>query len=235
MELHQFPIHVGIVMDGNGRWAENRGLIRSKGHNEGVQAAKKVVKAASDIGLKAISLYVFSTENWKRTKDEISFLMILIKQYLKNEFKFYKDNNIRVVHSGRLNDLPKDIQKEINTVINQTKDFSGLTVNLLINYGGQDEIIRSFKKAMKLIDNVDELDEDLLESNLDNPELGPVDLMIRTGGDKRLSNFLIWQNSYSEFYFSDKLWPDFDGNDLRKALEDFKLRDRRWGGYNVSE
>jgi len=223
------PSHVGIIMDGNGRWAKNRGQIRSAGHREGLNAAKAIVKAASDMGLKNLSLYVFSTENWKRTEEEVSFLMVLIKSYLKKEYEFYKENSIRVVHSGDLTRLPPDIQKEINTVMEQTAHFTGLTVNLLINYGGMDEIVRAVNRFK--VENPDaEITQDDINAHLDNPDLPPVDLLIRTGGEIRISNFLIWQTAYSELYFSDKLWPDWNKEDLEEAVHSFKNRDRRFGG-----
>jgi undecaprenyl diphosphate synthase len=227
----RLPNHVGIIMDGNGRWAKNRGLIRSKGHREGLESAKRIVKAASDLGLKYISLYVFSTENWKRAEDEISFLMVLIKTYLKSEFKFYKDNKIKVVHSGDLDKLPLDIQKEITTIVYDTKDFTGLTMNLLINYGGKDEILRAVNK-WKLSGETAELDEETLYSYFDAPQVPPLDLIIRSAGEKRLSNFLLWQSAYSEFYFSEKLWPDWHKEDLFQAIESYQNRDRRYGGVN---
>ena len=223
------PSHIGIIMDGNGRWAKMRGQIRSAGHREGLNAAKAVVKAASDMGIKNLSLYVFSTENWKRTEEEISFLMVLIKSYLKKEYQFYKDNGIRVVHSGDLTRLPPEIQKEITSVSEQTAGFKGLTVNLLINYGGQDEIVRAANRFIKAHPG-EVLDQKSLENCLDNPDLPPVDLMIRTGGDTRISNFLIWQIAYAELYYSDKLWPDWGPADLKEAIESFKNRERRFGG-----
>jgi len=221
--------HVGIIMDGNGRWAKQRGQIRSAGHKEGLNAAKAIVKAASDLGISHLSLYVFSTENWKRTQDEISFLMVLIKNYLKKEYQFYKDNSIRVVHSGDIEGLPGDIQSEIRSVMDQTAAFDGLTVNLLINYGGQDEIIRGCNRFIEAHPGRTLKASDLTE-HLDNPGLPPVDLLIRTGGEKRISNFLIWQTAYSELYFSDKLWPDWGKEDLEEALASFRNRDRRFGG-----
>ncbi len=223
------PLHIGIIMDGNGRWAKNRGQIRSVGHREGLNAAKTIVKAASDLGISYLSLYVFSTENWKRTREEISFLMVLIKNYLKKEYQFYKDNAIRVVHSGDMEGLPEDIRSEIASVMEQTAGFTGLTVNLLINYGGKDEIIRSVNRHIKAHPGV-EISEKTVSENLDNPEIPPLDLIIRTGGEKRISNFLIWQAAYAEFYFSDKLWPDWGRKDLEEALNTFYNRDRRFGG-----
>ena len=229
IDPHRLPNHVGIIMDGNGRWAKKRGLIRSKGHREGLESAKRIVKAASDLGLKYISLYVFSTENWKRAEDEISFLMVLIKTYLKSEFKFYKDNKIKVVHSGDLINLPLDIQKEITTIVHDTKDFTGLTMNLLINYGGKDEIIRAVNKWRESGDS-SELTEEILYSNFDAPHVPPLDLIVRSAGERRLSNFLLWQSAYSEYYFSDKLWPDWYKEDLYEALMAFQNRNRRYGG-----
>lgn len=229
MSQTENPLHIGVIMDGNGRWAKNLGQIRSAGHREGLNAAKAVVKAAADLNVSYLSLYVFSTENWKRTQDEISFLMVLIKNYLKKEYQFYKDNSIRVVHSGDISGLPGDIQNEIHTVMEQTADFKGLTVNLLINYGGRDEIIRGINRFTSENPGVPITEESLYKS-LDNPGVPPVDLLIRTGGEKRISNFLIWQTAYSELYFSDKLWPDWDGEDLKEALNAFKNRDRRFGG-----
>jgi undecaprenyl diphosphate synthase len=223
------PSHIGIIMDGNGRWAKQRGLIRSAGHREGLNAAKAIVKAASDMGMRNLSLYVFSTENWKRTEEEVSFLMVLIKSYLKKEYQFYKDNSIRVVHSGDISRLPDDIQKEINTVTEQTSHFTGLTVNLLINYGGQDEIVRAVNSHIE--ENPGKaITSEEINTLLDNPDLPAVDLLIRTGGEKRISNFLIWQTAYSELYFSDKLWPEWTGEDLQEAVDSFSNRDRRFGG-----
>ena len=229
IDPEKLPNHVGIIMDGNGRWAKSRGLIRSKGHREGLESAKRIVKAASDLGLKYISLYVFSTENWKRPEDEISFLMILIKTYLKSEFKFYKDNKIKVVHSGDLDKLPVDIQKEITTIVHDTKDFTGLTMNLLINYGGKDEIIRAVNKWKKTGEDAN-LDEETLYGFFDAPKVPPLDLIIRSAGERRLSNFLLWQSAYSEFYFSEKLWPDWYKEDLFDAILAYQNRDRRYGG-----
>lgn len=229
IDPHRLPNHIGIIMDGNGRWAKDRGLIRSKGHREGLESAKRIVKAASDLGLKYISLYVFSTENWKRAEDEVSFLMVLIKTYLKSEFKFYKENKIKVVHSGDLKQLPTDIQKEITTIVHETKEFNGLTMNLLINYGGKDEIIRAVNKWRESKDPA-KLTEDILYSHFDAPIVPPLDLIVRSAGERRLSNFLLWQSAYSEYYFSEKLWPDWHEKDLYDAILAFQNRDRRYGG-----
>jgi len=231
IDPNRMPAHVGIIMDGNGRWAKNRGFIRSKGHREGLESAKRIVKAASDLGLKYISLYVFSTENWKRAEEEISFLMVLIKTYLKSEFQFYKDNKIKVVHSGDLGGLPEDIQREIKTIVQDTKDFTGLTMNLLINYGGKNEILRAVNRWRRS-EETEELTEERLYSYLDTPEVPPLDLVVRSAGERRLSNFLLWQSAYTEYFFSEKLWPDWYPDDLYDALLAYQKRDRRFGGVN---
>lgn len=222
------PDHIGFIMDGNGRWAKNRGLIRTKGHQEGLETAKKIIKYASDIGVKYISLYAFSTENWKRTEDEVSFLMMLIKKHLKKEYDFYRENQIRVVHSGYIEGLPKDVQQEINSVKKDTAQFKGLTVNLLINYGGRDEITRSVNRIIK--SKQTSVTEEDIRANLDNPDIPDVDLMIRSSGEERLSNFLLWQCAYSEFYYSNVLWPDFSVEDFNKAIDTYNSRNRRFGG-----
>ncbi|MGL1892123.1 MAG: polyprenyl diphosphate synthase [Spirochaetaceae bacterium] len=225
------PSHIGFIMDGNGRWAKEKGLIRTKGHQEGLETAKKIIKYASDIGIEFVSLYAFSTENWKRAEEEVSFLMLLIKKHLKKEYNFYRENQIKVVHSGDLDGLPKDVQYEITTAINDTKDFTGLTVNLLINYGGRDEITRAVNKILndKSIKKITESD---ITNNLDNPLIPDVDLMIRSSGEERLSNFLLWQCAYSEFYYSNVLWPDFSVEDLNVAIDAYKNRNRKFGGLN---
>ncbi len=229
IESSTLPVHVGFIMDGNGRWAQKQGLKRTKGHQEGLETARSVIKYASDIGIKFVSLYAFSTENWKRAEDEVSFLMFLIKNHLKKEYNFYRENQIRVVHSGDLSGLPKDIQKEILSVVNDTKDFSGLTVNLLINYGGRDEITRAVNKIIEKNINRTITEKDI-EEHLDNPSVPDVDLMIRSSGEERLSNFLLWQCAYSEFYYSNVLWPDFSEKDFNIALEVYNNRNRRFGG-----
>ncbi len=230
------PIHIGIIMDGNGRWAVNKKKPRTSGHREGLNAAKRVVKAASDFGIKNLTLYAFSTENWKRTEEEVSFLMKLISKHLKKELDFYRNNLIRVLHSGDINGLPEYIQKDIHSVIRDTADFEGLKVNLAINFGGRDEIIRGIQRwySEKTANPsaYSELTEDLFSTFLDQPELPDADLIIRTGGEQRISNFLLWESAYSELYFSNKLWPDWDAEDLHKAILSFQGRERKFGSVN---
>ena len=223
----QIPAHIAIIMDGNGRWAKQRNLPRTSGHKEGLEVAKKIVKAAKEIGVKYITLYTFSTENWKRTQEEVGYLMSLIKNHLRAEFKFYKENDIRVKHIGNLEGLPKDIQEEINSTVEECKDFNSLTVVLAINYGGKDEIIRATNKAVKE-------NRLLTEKNFtefyDLPEMPDVDLIIRTGGEKRLSNFLLWHGAYAELDFVDTLWPDYDEECFYSSIKEFQKRNRRFGG-----
>lgn len=222
------PKHVALIMDGNGRWAKARGKPRTAGHKEGLEAAKRIVRAAADLGIKYVTLYTFSTENWKRTQDEVGYLMGLIKSHLRAEFEFYKENQIRVEHIGDLQGLPKDVQEEILNAKADTKDFSGTTCVLAINYGGRDEIRRAANKAFAL--GKKSLEESDFPKFMDLPELPDVDLLIRTGGEKRLSNFLLWGAAYAEFIFSDTLWPDYSVEEFKKDILDFESRNRRFGG-----
>ena len=221
------PAHVGIIMDGNGRWAHQRGLLRTQGHTEGLKAAKRIVKAASDLGIKFLTLYVFSTENWKRAADEIGAIMGLLKQYLRAELEFYIENSIRIRHAGDPSGLPSDIQAELSGAMEDTRNFNGMQVILAINYGGRDEIVRAIRKmAGSQQKNIDERD---IASFLDNPDIPDPDLIIRTAGEYRISNFMLWEAAYSELYVSQKFWPDWDRADLEMALENFRQRERRYG------
>jgi undecaprenyl diphosphate synthase len=225
------PLHLGIIMDGNGRWAQHRGLGRTEGHKEGLKVAKRITQAASDAGIRYLSLYVFSTENWKRAEQEVSFLMFLLKNHLLKEWDFYRDNGIRVVHSGNLSGLPAEVQADLVQVQADTRDFGGLTVNLAINYGGQDEILRAVHRWQNEVDRPD-LDAATFQRYLDQPDLPPVDLLVRTAGEVRLSNFLLWESAYAEFYFSNKFWPDWSEDDLKLALKDYQKRQRKFGGVH---
>lgn len=232
------PIHIGIIMDGNGRWAKARGLPRTEGHREGLNAAKRIVAAAEDSGVRFVSLYTFSTENWKRAADEVGFLMGLIASHLSSELDFYRERRIRVLHSGNPEGLPPEIRAELESVARDTAGFDRMTVNLAINYGGRDEIIRAASRAAAAAAReaavhgakpapVSEKD---IAAHLDRPELPDPDLIIRTGGELRLSNFLLWQSAYSELFFSERLWPDFSAEDLAAAMASYSLRQRRFGG-----
>ncbi|MCL2764137.1 MAG: polyprenyl diphosphate synthase [Treponema sp.] len=230
--LRRVPEHVGIIMDGNGRWAQKRGLVRTQGHLEGLKAAKRIVKAASDQGVKYLTLYAFSTENWKRTEEEVGFIMGLVKQYLRAEFDFSKKNKIRVRHAGDFSGLPADIQKEIADSVKDTADFSGMQVILAINYGGRDEIVRALCKFISANKEKEDISEKDISAYLDNPDVPDPDLIIRSAGEYRTSNFLLWESAYSEIFISDKLWPDWDKDDLEEAITDFQKRDRRYGGLS---
>jgi undecaprenyl diphosphate synthase len=227
------PAHVGIIMDGNGRWAKSRGLVRTQGHLEGLKTAKRIVKAASDLGIKYLTLYAFSTENWKRAAEEVGFIMGLIKQYLRAEFDFSKQNKIRVRHAGDFDGLPPDIQKELSDSMTDTASFDGMQVILAINYGGRDEIIRAFRKFAAESENADSISEDGIQNYLDNPDVPDPDLIIRSAGEYRTSNFLLWEGAYSELYISQKLWPDWDKEDLETAIAEYQNRDRRFGGVKT--
>jgi undecaprenyl diphosphate synthase len=228
IDFQRLPDHIGIIMDGNGRWAKMRGLTRTQGHKQGLESAKAVVKKAADLGIKYITLFTFSTENWKRAADEVGFLMTLIKTHLRAELAFYAENEIRVRHTGDLDGLPPDISAEISWIVKETAHFDKTTVVLAINYGGQNEILRAIHKIPS--SETATIDEKKFETYLDIPDLPPVDLLIRTAGEKRISNFLLWQSAYAELYFSDLLWPDWNGDSLLGALTDYQARDRRFGG-----
>jgi undecaprenyl diphosphate synthase len=224
------PVHVGIIMDGNGRWAQQRGLARTQGHLEGLKAAKRVVKAASDLGIKYLTLYTFSTENWKRTSQEVNFIMGLVKQYLRTDFNFSRENRIRTRFAGNMAGLPEDIQKEISDTITDTAGFDGMQVILAMNYGGRDEIVRALRKFAANSSDLTNINEESINKFLDNPDIPDPDLIIRSAGEYRTSNFLLWEGAYSELYFSQKFWPDWDKDDLQTAIEDFNKRNRRFGG-----
>ncbi len=230
INLEAVPVHIGIIMDGNGRWAKNKGLPRTSGHKEGLSTVKNIVRTASEIGVKYLTLYTFSTENWKRTQEEVGFLMNLIRVHLRAEFQFYKENKIRIKHLGNLSGLPDDIQKEIINIQNDTKDFSGLTVVLAINYGGRDEIVRGIKKIISNNPDVSDITEETVRKSFDIEDLPDVDLLIRTGGELRLSNFLLWHAAYAEFVFTNTLWPDYNKEEFFADIEDYQKRSRRFGG-----
>jgi undecaprenyl diphosphate synthase len=214
-------------MDGNGRWAKKRGLPRNAGHSAGVEKAKEMIMLVKELGIPFVSLYTFSKENWKRSQSEVSFLMGLIIKHFKNEFDFYIKNKIKIVHIGDRTGISKEVMDTIDYVVNETKDFSEPTVLLAFNYSGKYDIIQAVNKALK--EDVQEIDEDnfkdyLLTSNVPDP-----DLIIRTSGEFRISNYFLWQAAYSEFFISDKLWPDFKKEDLMQILNNYLIRDRRYG------
>jgi undecaprenyl diphosphate synthase len=225
------PVHVGIIMDGNGRWAQSRGLARTQGHLEGLKTAKRMVKKASDAGVKYLTLYAFSTENWKRAAEEVGFIMTLVKRYLRGELKFYRENRIRIRHAGDMEGLAPDIAREIRIAAEDTGQFEGMQVILALNYGGRDEIVRAVRRfAAASPGGLTGLAEEHIRANLDNPDVPDPDLIIRTAGEFRTSNFLIWEGAYAEYYISPKLWPDWTEDDFSLAVREYQCRNRRFGG-----
>lgn len=228
--VDSLPRHVGIIMDGNGRWATARNLPRTSGHRAGVTAAERVVLEAIQLGVEALSLYAFSTENWRRAKQEVSFLMKLVARNLRDQYDFYRKNRVKVLHSGDLEHLPTEVQKEIATVTRETSGNDAITVNLAINYGGRDEIVRATRHLVAEGIEPGAVDESAIARRLDLPQLPGLDLIIRTGGERRLSNFMLWDSAYAELYFSDVPWPDWNGEHFRNAVGDFTARKRNFGG-----
>lgn len=230
------PKHVAIIMDGNGRWATFRGKPRTYGHYAGAEVLRTIVKTADALGIKAITAYAFSTENWKRPKVEVNILMSLIDTYLTKEINEFNKNNVRVIFSGDRSDLPKKLQDKMLSTTEITKNNNGLTLNLAINYGSRAEILRATKLIAQDVNagniQLDDIKEDLFERYLYTQGLGPVDLMIRPGGDMRISNFLLWQIAYAEIWLTKTFWPDFTPELLIQAVKDFQARDRRFGGLN---
>jgi len=217
-------------MDGNGRWAEARGGPRTQGHLAGLDAAKRVVKAAVGLGVRYLTLYVFSTENWKRTAEEVGFIMGLVKQYLRGELDFYRENSIRLRHAGDSAGLPPDIAAEIQWACDETAKFEGLQVILALNYGGRDEIVRAVKRAVLAGEDCSAMAEATITRYLDNPDVPDPDLVIRSAGEWRTSNFLLWEGAYAEYYVSPVLWPDWTGTELNFAVESYQKRKRKFGG-----
>ena len=223
------PVHVGIIMDGNGRWAKKQNQVRTFGHTEGLKRAKEITKAASDLGIRYLTLYVFSTENWKRTQEETGFLMGLIHSHIRQELDFYRKNHLRVRLIGDRSGLPKQVQDDILEAEKDTESFDGMSICLAINYGGRDEIIRAVKKLSFNDINPESVTEKDFSRVFDQPDLPDADLIIRTGGEQRLSNFLMWQSAYAELIFSDILWPDYDKQAFYDDIVRFQHRNRRYG------
>ena len=220
--------HVAIIMDGNGRWAKKRNLLqRVNGHEEGAKRVREITIKASNLGIKYLTLYAFSTENWKRPKSEVSFLMQLMQRYLKSELPMFLENRVRFQTIGDISKLPQNLQDAIEYTKEKTAHFDGLTQVLAINYGSHDEILRAVNKAIKI---GKEVDERSFEKLLDTKDFDPVDILIRTGGDKRISNYLLWQCAYSELFFTDTLWPDFKADEFERILDKFYTIERRFGG-----
>ena len=230
------PEHIAIIMDGNGRWAKRRLLTKSAGHKAGAQALRRLAVEAEKIGVKYLTVYAFSTENWTRPQDEVDALMNLIHDYIQQYIDDSKKNDMRICVIGDLSRLSSELQRKIAGLEDLTKDKKGLRVNIALNYGGRDDITRAARKLAADVKGgrktLNEIDEKIFASYLDTSGIPDPDLLIRTSGEMRISNFLLWQTAYTEMYFCDKLWPDFTIKDLERAIEQYRQRDRRYGGRN---
>jgi undecaprenyl diphosphate synthase len=227
------PKHIAFIMDGNGRWAKKRLLPRTLGHSEGAKTFKDIVTYCREIGIRYVSFYAFSTENWKRPKDEVNAIMVLFKQYIADARNYFK-HEIRFIFLGDKAMFTPDIRKEMISLEEDSKHFDKMTVLLAINYGGRDDIVHACKGVCEKVQNgelsIENINEDTFERELYTQDASPVDLLVRTSGEYRISNFLLWQCAYAEFYFTDVLWPDFKREELDKALVEFSNRNRRFGG-----
>ena len=230
---YKIPNHVAIIMDGNGRWAQKRGLKRTKGHQMGAKVLKKISEYVYDKKIKVLSVFAFSTENWKRDKEEVNYLMDLFIKVFKDNFKSIKEKGVKIVFSGLKTKLNDKVLKEMKRMTEETKNNKNGVFNICLNYGGQDEIVEATKKIVSDVKEgkikIDDINKDMYNRYLFN-DLPPIDLMIRTSGEYRISNFMLWQMAYAELYFTDVLWPDFDEKELDKAIDSFNKRDRRFGG-----
>ncbi|MVO08809.1 isoprenyl transferase [Flavobacterium sp. TP390] len=229
----KLPSHLAIIMDGNGRWAKQKGLLRTLGHESGTKSVKTTVEICAKLGIKNLTLYAFSTENWNRPKLEVDTLMKLLISSLKKELKTLSQNNIRLNAIGNLTNLPLKVQKELNEVIQKTSENTRMTLTLALSYGAREELIQAVKKISDKVKNniisTNTIDESIINEHLYTHNLPDVDLVIRTSGEHRISNFLLWQIAYAEFYFIDVLWPDFSEEDLYKAIISYQSRERRFG------
>ncbi|MBX3458091.1 MAG: di-trans,poly-cis-decaprenylcistransferase [Candidatus Paracaedibacteraceae bacterium] len=224
------PDHVAIVLDGNGRWAKRQGLPAIAGHRQGAKILKKITRHADSMGVKYLTVFAFSTENWNRPPEWVDELMVLLKFYLKNEAKEIIENNIQFRILGRREKFSPEIIQLIDDLEKSTRKNTGITLTVALNYGGRDEIVYAIQKILNQQELLEkDITEDTITKNLLLPSLPPLDLFIRTSGEKRISNFLLWQLAYAELYFTDTLWPDFSENDLNLALNDYAQRDRRYG------
>lgn len=234
IDFARLPNHIAIIMDGNGRWAKKRGKPRIFGHREGAESVRAILDTCARLEIKAVTLYAFSTENWKRPEDEVSGLMQMLKFYLKKELKTVHDNNIRFQAIGKIEDLNADIQKRIAAAEAKTAENTGTILSIALNYGGRAEIVEACRKAFEKLresgKSIEDLSEADIEENLYTHNLPEVDLLVRTSGEMRISNFLLWQIAYSEIYVTPTLFPDFRRQEIFKAILEFQKRDRRFGG-----
>lgn len=233
LDLDRLPKHIAIIMDGNGRWAQVRGFLRHKGHESGTKAVREVVEAGAELGVENLTLYAFSTENWNRPTVEVTLLMKLLVSSLKSEIKRLMDNDIKLNAIGNLDALPKSTKKELLKVIEQTKDHKRMTLTLALSYGSREELVKTIQEISDKVKNKlispRDIDEQTINNHLYTLNLPDVDLLIRTSGEQRISNFLLWQIAYAELYFTDILWPDFTKEDFYEALLNYQKRERRFG------
>lgn len=234
IDMERVPQHIAIIMDGNGRWAKKRFLPRKAGHKAGAEALERIIEDCRDLGVKHLTVYAFSTENWKRSQEEVDAIMDLLRQYLKNYFKKFLKDDIRLNVIGDIHRLDQDIQDSILEIEDLSKDKTGLFVHIALNYGGRDELRRAITKIAAEVEqgNLKAVDitEEMISDHLDTANVPDPELVIRTSGEERISNFLLWQIAYSEFFFTDTLWPDFNRASLEEAIYYYQNRERRFGG-----
>jgi undecaprenyl diphosphate synthase len=234
LDMERIPAHIAIIMDGNGRWAKQRKLPRTMGHRAGMKNIKMMVEESSNLGVKYLTLYAFSTENWKRSKEEVGALMDLVVEFINKEFEELHKNNVKLNSIGDISKLPEKSKAAVEDAMYKTRNNTGLTLNIALNYGGRDEIVKGVKEIAKEVLEgklkLDEIDDNIISDHLYTSGMPDPDIIIRPSGELRLSNYLLWQSAYSEFWFSNINWPDFTKEDLRRAISDFQKRDRRFGG-----
>ena len=239
MATKEVPKHIGIIMDGNGRWAKKRLLPRVLGHKQGAKALDKLLNDAKGLGVEHITVYAFSTENWKRAEEEVSGIMGILREYINKYFRDYANSDFRVDSIGDLSALAPDLQKDIAELKEVSKDRTGIHLTIAMNYGGRDEIRRAVQKIAQEVKageiEPEDITEELISNHLDSAGTPDPELIIRTSGELRTSNFLMWQSAYSEYYITDKLWPDFNFDDLKEAINSYQYRDRRFGGRNEAK
>lgn len=238
VDKNKIPCHVAIIMDGNGRWAKGKGLPRTLGHREGIERIKEIVDCAASMGIKVVTFFAFSAENWSRPKKEVSILMRYLNNFLDREVAKLHKKNVRIMFIGRDEPIPEYIQKKIKQAAQKTKDNTGLIVIIALNYGSRQEIVDAAKKAVYAVMqgeiNINDLSPQVFAGFFYTAGLPDPDLLIRTSAEMRISNFLLWQLSYAELYFSKKYWPDFRSDDFREAIEEYQKRERRFGRINVN-
>jgi len=233
VDVSRLPKHVAIIMDGNGRWAQARGKPRTLGHERGADAVRATMRAARRLGIPALTLYAFSEQNWDRPEAEVNALVDLLCECLVSERNELVDNEIRLSAVGRLHKLPERAQSKLAALTSETESFTGMTLTLALSYGGREELVDASRALARRVRDGEiepsDIDEAAIELELPSMDVGPVDLLVRTGGEQRISNFLLWSSAYAEFYFTDELWPDFDASSLYCALEEYQARERRFG------